>query len=198
MEISNVTEKNKEEEMERDERVDETLAKLKKVKDPVRDIYRCCYQGFWTPTSSLKSIISFQTQFEARDDDILLASCPKSGFWKESLESPHKILFLKYEDLKRDNIFFIKKIADFLGYPFSIEEENQGVPQQIVQLCSFENLKILDVNKTGRRQIGLSNSALFRKGEVGDWVNYLTLQMAERGKKLIQEKLGQSNLMFDF
>ncbi|KAF4375536.1 hypothetical protein G4B88_022183 [Cannabis sativa] len=83
---------------------------------------------------------------------------------------PYKILFLKYEELKKDDVFFIKKIADSLGFPFSKEEEHCGVPQRIVQLCSFENLKNMDVNKTGKRPIGMSNSSFFRKDEIGGWV----------------------------
>ncbi|XP_062099668.1 cytosolic sulfotransferase 7-like [Humulus lupulus] len=326
MEISNVIKQKKEEkEME----VDEILAMLEKVKDPSHDdVYFYSYQGFWIHDFALKGIISFQTQFEARDDDILLASCPKSGttwlkslvfaivnrthhncatysnnnndsplfttnphnlipfhasshftssmkprllsthnpypllppsikssdckvvyicrnpldlfvshwyfnhkfwgdnephhleeqfdifckgihilgpFWdhilgfrKASLEMPHKILFLKYEDLKRDSVFFIRKMADFLGFSFSAEEENRGVPQEIEKLCSFEHLKNLDVNKTGKQSFGSSNSLYFRKGEVGDWMNHLTPEMAKRGKKLIQEKFEQSDITFEF
>ncbi|KAM6542298.1 hypothetical protein CsatB_006745 [Cannabis sativa] len=324
MEISNVPKNKKREEelMEGEETIHEILAKLEKAEDPISDqnpYY--CYQGFWVHKFVLKGIISFQTQFVARDDDIILASCPKSGttwlkslvfsivkrtsnynnhplvstsphsligelelsllpndtkprimsthtpypslppsikycnskiiyicrnpldlfvshwhfvhkisgdniepshleecfdvfckgihiygpfwdhilgFWKASLKMPHKILFLKYEELKKDNVFFIRKIADFSGFPFSVEEENQGVPKKIEQLCSLENMKNLEVNKSGRHYVGIPNSSFYRKGQIGDWVNYLTPQMAERGKKLIQEKFEQSGLMFDF
>ncbi|KAM6559710.1 hypothetical protein CsatA_028949 [Cannabis sativa] len=317
MEISIVT-KNKE--GEREESIDEILAKLEKLKDPGSGKCYYFYQGFWILDIFLKAILSLQTQFVARDDDILLTSCPKSGslwlkslifsivkrnndnndllsfstsphnlvralelslpdetkprimsahspypslppsimssnckiiyicrnpldlfvshwhfihklfgdntelshleecfdmfckgihtfgpfwdhilgFWKASLEMPHKILFLKYEELKKDNVFFIRKIADFLRFPFSTEEENRGIPKQIEQLCSVENMKKLDVTKNGKHHSGFPNSAFIRKGEVGDWVNYLTPEMAERGKKLIKEKFAQSGLSFDF
>ena len=86
MEISNITMKNKEEEVERDETFDQILAKLEKVKDPVGDIYRYRYQGFWIQKFSLKGIISVQTRFVAQNDDILLTSFPKSGTtWLKSL-----------------------------------------------------------------------------------------------------------------
>ncbi|KAK3230737.1 hypothetical protein Dsin_002618 [Dipteronia sinensis] len=62
------------------------------------------------------------------------------GYWKASLESPDKILFLKYEELKRGPTVCVKKMAQFLGQPFSAEEENQGVVDEIVRMCSFDNL----------------------------------------------------------
>jgi hypothetical protein len=63
------------------------------------------------------------------------------GYWKASLESPEKILFLKYEDLKNETLFYVKKIAEFMGHRFSLEEEVQGMVQKIVDLCSFENMR---------------------------------------------------------
>ncbi|KAH7569424.1 hypothetical protein JRO89_XS06G0159400 [Xanthoceras sorbifolium] len=33
------------------------------------------------------------------------------------LENPNKILFLKYEDVMEDTLFYVKKMADFLGCP---------------------------------------------------------------------------------
>lgn len=122
------------------------------------------------------------------------------GYWKASLEktTAHKIFFLKYEHLKKNSLFYIKKLAEFLGYPFSVEEEKQGVIEEISRFCSIEKLRDLEVNKNGKRSLGVSNSAFFRKGEVGDWVNYLSPALAERGKKIVEEKFGESNLTFDF
>ncbi|KAI3454004.1 hypothetical protein Pfo_010667 [Paulownia fortunei] len=118
------------------------------------------------------------------------------GYWNAHLKNPEKVLFLKYEDLKDDITFHVKKIAGFVGYPFSLEEEKQGLIEEISRLCSFENLKNLEVNKTGYISGVLKNSSYFRKGEVGDWTNYLTPAMAERIVKLMDSKLEGSGLMF--
>jgi hypothetical protein len=67
------------------------------------------------------------------------------GYWRASLESPERILFLKYEDLKNETVYWVKKMAQFMGYPFSLEEEDKGVVQKIIDLCSFENLSSLEV-----------------------------------------------------
>ncbi|GMN32775.1 hypothetical protein TIFTF001_041787 [Ficus carica] len=119
------------------------------------------------------------------------------GYWKASLERPHKILFLKYEELKKDIGFNIKRLAKFLGFPFSEEEERRGVVEEISTLCSFEKMKNFDVNKNGHWTLGISNSLFFRKGEVGDWKNFLTPSMVERMEKLLQEKFGEHNLTFE-
>ncbi|EOY13565.1 Sulfotransferase 2A [Theobroma cacao] len=119
-------------------------------------------------------------------------------YWKMSLEHPEKVLFLKYEDLKEDIASNLKTLADFLGYPFSEEEIRQGVVEEISKLCSFETLKSLEVNVTGERPVGrLKNSAFFRNGKVGDWVNFISQEMADRMKQLSEERYGDSGLKFD-
>ncbi|MBA0659904.1 hypothetical protein Goklo_011995 [Gossypium klotzschianum] len=40
-----------------------------------------------------------------------------------SLEKPSNVLFLRYEDLKEDLVAQTKRLAAFLEFPFSIEEE---------------------------------------------------------------------------
>nr|XP_023920755.1 flavonol 4'-sulfotransferase-like [Quercus suber]POF25128.1 flavonol 4'-sulfotransferase [Quercus suber] len=71
------------------------------------------------------------------------------GYWRASLESPENILFLKYEDLKIETKHCVKKIAQFMGPAFSLEEEDKGVVQKIKHLYSFENMSSLEVNKNG-------------------------------------------------
>ncbi|CAJ1978325.1 unnamed protein product [Sphenostylis stenocarpa] len=39
------------------------------------------------------------------------------GYWKENIDIPKKVLFLKYEDLKEDTEFHVKRIIEFLGCP---------------------------------------------------------------------------------
>lgn len=89
----------------------------------------------------------------------------------------------------RDTAFYLKKLAEFIGYSFSLEEEKEGEVQKVIRLCSFENLSNLEVNKTKR-------SVFFRKGEVGDWENLLTLEMGERLDKIMEKKLSGSGLIF--
>uniref|UniRef100_A0A7C8ZH59 Sulfotransferase n=1 Tax=Opuntia streptacantha TaxID=393608 RepID=A0A7C8ZH59_OPUST len=119
-------------------------------------------------------------------------------YWKHSLEieSTNKIFFLKYEDLKENPVLHLKRLAEFCGCPFSKEEQNQGVAEEILKLCSFDNLSNLKVNKNGRLSSGEENRSFFRKGEIGDWINYLSPQMTEKIDKITQEKFSQWGLIF--
>ncbi|KAK7322602.1 hypothetical protein VNO77_25990 [Canavalia gladiata] len=118
------------------------------------------------------------------------------GYWKESIDRPNKVLFLKYENLKEDLNSHLKRVAEFLNCPFTLKEESDGVIENIIKVCSFETMKELEINKSGTFGRNFENRFLFRKGEIGDWVNYLSPSMVEKLSKVIEEKLGGSGLSF--
>ncbi|XP_039013451.1 flavonol sulfotransferase-like [Hibiscus syriacus] len=123
------------------------------------------------------------------------------GYWKASSEFPENILFLKYEDLKEQPLAVVKRLGEFLGYPFSLEEENKGVVEDIVKLCSFENLSNLEVNRKSVHKFSrdslVDNRHFFRKGIVGDWKNCLTDEMIKRLNQITSDKLFGPGLLFD-
>ena len=120
---------------------------------------------------------------------------------KASLERPDKILFLKYEDLKRDTLSNVNTLAAFMGQPFFVEEEKEGVAEKIIRLCSFENLSNLEVNKSGKHRpgasIAMNNNSYFRKGKVVESDKVLTPEMIERLDRITEEKLKGSGLTFN-
>ncbi|MBA0756403.1 hypothetical protein Gogos_021238 [Gossypium gossypioides] len=120
------------------------------------------------------------------------------GYWKASLESPKKVLCLKYEDVKKEPLGCTRKVANFLGVPFTPEEENKEIVEEIVKLCSFENMSNQDVNKSDTRsqEIPIPNSHFFRKGEVGDWVNHLSPQMSEILDQITEQKFQGTGFSF--
>lgn len=40
------------------------------------------------------------------------------GCERTSLESLKSVLFTKYEDLKNETVYYVKKMTEFIGYPF--------------------------------------------------------------------------------
>lgn len=118
------------------------------------------------------------------------------GYWKKSLEEPEKVKFLKFEEIKMRPLFVLKELAGFLGCSFSQEEEDAGVPEEILELCSFEKLSNLEVNKEGKMSTGEEHRAFFRHGEVGDWKNHLTVEMIEQLNTITEKKLAGHGLRF--
>ncbi|XP_050376605.1 flavonol 3-sulfotransferase-like [Argentina anserina] len=120
------------------------------------------------------------------------------GYWEASKENPDKVLFLKYEDMKKDAEECVKRLAQFMRQPFSLEEEKLGVVQEVMSFCSFENLSNLEVNKSGAVNLtstkALDNDIFFRKGQVGDSKNHLTSEMLEQLDKITEQKLEAAGL----
>ncbi|KAJ4904966.1 Cytosolic sulfotransferase 18 [Raphanus sativus] len=121
------------------------------------------------------------------------------AYWKARQENPNQILFLNYETLSADPLPYAKRLAEFMGYGFTVEEEKNGVVEKVVNLCSFETMKNLEANKGDKEREDhpspYTNSAFFRKGKTGDWENYLTPDMAARMDELAQEKFKGTGLL---
>uniref|UniRef100_M4CY67 Sulfotransferase n=1 Tax=Brassica campestris TaxID=3711 RepID=M4CY67_BRACM len=118
------------------------------------------------------------------------------SYWRGSLKNPESVLFMKYEELKRVPCPQLKRLAEFLGCPFTKEEEESGLVEKIIELCSFDNLSGLEVNRTGKTLTNVDHDSFFRKAEVGGWKNYLTPEMENKIDMIIDEELKGSGLTF--
>ncbi|CAI0378339.1 unnamed protein product [Linum tenue] len=124
------------------------------------------------------------------------------GYWKESKRRPEEVLFLKYEELCREPKEQVRKLASFMGKPFSSSmasgDDDEVVVEKVLWRSSLGRLKELEVNKNGTWETARApNAHFFRKGMVGDWKNYLTSQMAERIDQLTCLKLQGTGLSLD-
>nr|GMD35775.1 flavonol sulfotransferase-like [Ipomoea batatas] len=126
-----------------------------------------------------------------------------TGYYKASIQFPNKVFFVKYEDLMTEPVFHVKRLAEFVGWPFSEEEENEGLVQKITDLCSFDKLSNLEVNKNGSllvgklptgRTVSVINKAFFRKGEIGDSKNHLSEEMIEILDQIRDDKFNEVGL----
>ncbi|KAF0900277.1 hypothetical protein E2562_030045 [Oryza meyeriana var. granulata] len=94
----------------------------------------------------------------------------------------------------------VEKIADFIGKPFSDIEKEAGIVGSIVELCSFEKMSALAASMEGSQKlmnIEFQNDSFFRKGVVGDWMNYnITPEMAGSLDKLVSENFDGSGFTF--
>ncbi|CAI0470607.1 unnamed protein product [Linum tenue] len=128
------------------------------------------------------------------------------GYWEESKKRPDEVLFLKYEELCREPKEQGRKLASFLGRSFPSTTDGSGGTddddevEKVLWRSSFGRLKELEVNKygaVGEQGLQLSHTIYFRKGTVGDWKNYLTLDMAQCIDQVTRVKLQGTGLSLD-
>ncbi|XP_061618016.1 sulfotransferase 4A1 [Phyllopteryx taeniolatus] len=101
-------------------------------------------------------------------------------FWEHRMDS--NVLFLKYEDMYKDLGALVEQLAWFLGVSCDKVQHEAMVEscnQLIEQCCSSEALSIC-------------------RGRVGLWKDIFTVSMNEKFDAVYREKMGNSNLNFDF
>jgi hydroxyjasmonate sulfotransferase len=76
----------------------------------------------------------------------------------------------------------------------------KGVVEEIVELCSFDKLTSIDVNKKKKNDDDagpcVPNHCFFRKAIVGDWQNQMTHKMAAKLNEIIKEKFQDFGFSF--
>ena len=115
------------------------------------------------------------------------------GWWKHK-DSPN-ILFIKYEDMKKDTPAVIKKIAEFMGCNLEAE-----VIKRIAEQTDFGIMKdnpAANFSWMTADRIP-SEPPFMRKGVVGDWKNHFTEEQSAMFDALYSEKMKGSGLDFDF
>lgn len=113
--------------------------------------------------------------------------------WWEASQKSNNILFIKYEDMKKDLREIIRKLADFLG-----TKVDQKLFDIIIEKSSFKTMashKKTNLNWVPQRK-GVPGH--FRKGTVGDWRNQFTLEQSNAFDPLYLEKMSGTGLHFDF
>ena len=112
------------------------------------------------------------------------------GWWAHK-DDPN-VLFLKYEDMKKDLAKSVKKIAEFIGCTTSKE-----VTEAIVKQCGFENMKS-NPQTNYSWESAFQAKPFMRKGMVGDWKNHFTDEESAQFDTVYTDRMKGSSLLFDF
>ncbi|KAJ8299812.1 hypothetical protein KUTeg_023872, partial [Tegillarca granosa] len=112
-----------------------------------------------------------------------------------------QILQLYYEDIKKNPVKEIQRLANFLEV-----DCDEVLAEHIADKCSFKNLKkanneikidILNRNPEEKSDVAKSDF-LYRKGEIGDWKNWFTVAQNERFNQSYKEWMKTSKLKFTY
>ncbi|XP_064390364.1 sulfotransferase 1C4-like [Halichondria panicea] len=111
---------------------------------------------------------------------------------------PHRndanVLFLKFEDMKRDLRAVVARIAHFIGADISDE-----IVAKVADKSTFKAMKAnAAANYSWSKTDNPGTTDFMRKGEVGDWENYFTAEQSEEMDKVCREKLQGTGLDYTF
>ena len=105
------------------------------------------------------------------------------------------VLFVKFEDMKREPLAAIKRIATFLGYTNLPQE----VLTTIAEKTSFDKMRDNDtVNYSWRAYRDPKAQPFMRRGAIGDWKNQFSTEDSQRLDKLYLDHLHGTGLEFYF
>ncbi|MCL1468746.1 sulfotransferase domain-containing protein [Argonema galeatum] len=116
--------------------------------------------------------------------------------WWENKDQ-RNLLFIKYEDMKKDLESHVKKVANFLGENLSSQEV-----KRVSEACNFSNMKADPRTNNDRYHDKIykqeSKFSFMRKGVVGDWQNYFSEEQLEEFNKLYTSRMVSTGLDFEF
>lgn len=109
--------------------------------------------------------------------------------WWECREADN-LLFLRYEDLKRDFVGQLRAIAAYLGRELSDREF-----ARIERAASFSLMKSSWFS--AHREI-TDFEGFFRKGEIGSWKDQFTVAQSEAFDRVYRDRMAGTDLNFSF
>lgn len=113
--------------------------------------------------------------------------------WWEASRKDARILFMKYEDMKRDHAGSVAKLANFLDIQADSELINT-----VVSLSSFQSMTTNETTNFDWVPQRADVPKHFRKGDIGDWRNHFSVEQSQQMDDIFMKKLNGSGLQFDF
>lgn len=113
--------------------------------------------------------------------------------WWQASQNDEHILFIKYEDMKKDHAGSVAKIASFLE-----RDADSQLIDTVVALSGFQSMKSNEVTNFEWIPQKADKPKHFRKGDIGDWKNYFSPEQSLQMDDMVMKKMNGSGLQFDF
>lgn len=113
--------------------------------------------------------------------------------WWQASQRDRNILFLKYEDMKNDHAGNVARIASFLEI-----QTDADLIDKVVTMSSFQSMKSGQNTNFDWIPQKEDKPKHFRKGDVGDWRNYFSVEQSQQMDDLFLQKMNGTGLRFDF
>ncbi|XP_013400596.1 sulfotransferase 1C2A [Lingula anatina] len=111
--------------------------------------------------------------------------------WWENARNKSNVLFLTYEEMIKDSVAAVRKIAEFIGRPGTEE-----LYKAIADACAFDKMKTLKTPTEPKCWKG--ENLMYRKGKVGDWKNWFTVAQNEHFDILHEERTKGTGIKLEF
>ncbi|XP_077989068.1 sulfotransferase 1A1-like [Glandiceps talaboti] len=113
-------------------------------------------------------------------------------WWEHRHDS--NVMFVKFEDMKKDLKGQMIRIGDFYGHPIAADKIDA-----CVEHCTFDKMKNNPMSNYSKAHfINHKKGTFHRKGEVGDWKNHFSVAQNELFDAVYFEKTQGTGLTFDF
>ncbi|KAK7088198.1 sulfotransferase 1C2-like [Littorina saxatilis] len=168
-------------------------------KDTVVSLYNMARQVSYKQIRS-----AFEGTFEGYASLFLDGKMPHGSWfdyvraWEQVRRRPpaDRIYVGSYESMSRDTVGEVRHLADFLGTGTS-----ESLCEDIARACSFQNMK-----QATKHQKGAANpeiwkpdaTGIFRKGKVGDWKDWMTMELSEAFDRATLARLSDLDLEFTY
>nr|KAG5691737.1 hypothetical protein BaRGS_010240 [Batillaria attramentaria] len=102
-----------------------------------------------------------------------------SEFRKDNPE--HPVCSVTYEDMSQNPLDTVKQLAEFLGV-----NATEEFCSDVVKACSFDNQK--KIEEQDKVQAAMK---FWRKGDMNDWKNHMTVAISEKIDNILKERAGR-------
>nr|KAG5713170.1 hypothetical protein BaRGS_007697 [Batillaria attramentaria] len=99
---------------------------------------------------------------------------------------------VSFEETKRNPVDSVRRLARFLGV-----DASDKLCQDIADACSFQNMKKVEETSSKSFPEGTAfplDQKMYRKGEVGDWKNHMTVADSESMDEAVAEVLKECDM----